>query len=262
MGMSEAGLPPRRYVVVEGVIGVGKTTLVQRLASEFGARVVLERFEDNPFLPAFYRDRATHALSTQLFFLMSRYRQQSELSQPELFEPFTLADYVFDKDRIFAELTLSAEELRLYDQLFEVLSPQVPRPDLVVYLRADVDVLAERIRQRGRVYEQDLDVGYLRELASAYERFFQTWRGAPVLTVDVARLDLRVDGASYDLVLEKARSGQGPNFVDERGPAPHRDLFLDLESRRGASDASSPDPTKPDDGGAPPEAECLPPDPT
>ncbi|MEO1228010.1 MAG: deoxynucleoside kinase [Myxococcota bacterium] len=218
--MSDEDPPPRRYVVVEGVIGVGKTTLVHRLGEVFGARTVLERFEDNPFLPGFYRDRDAHALSTQLFFLMSRYRQQAELSQPDLFRPFTLADYLFDKDQIFAGLTLSSDERRLYDQLFAVLSPQVPRPDLVIYLRAGVAVLSERIRIRGRSYEKDLDPGYLRDLAAAYDRFFARWRGAPVVTVDVGRLDLRRDGPVYATLVEKARSGEGPSFIGADG-----DLF-------------------------------------
>lgn len=207
----------RKLVAVEGVIGVGKTTLVHRLAEALSGRPVLEEFDENPFLPAFYRDPEAHALSTQLFFLMSRFRQQAQLLQADLFTPSIVADYLFDKDRIFAELTLAGDERRLYERLFSVLAPRVPRPDLVIYLRADLVAILDRIRARGRTYEQDIDPGYLQDLAHAYERFFGDYEAAPVLTVDTERLDLREDGPSFQAILRKIRTGEGPSHLDERG---------------------------------------------
>lgn len=208
------------YVVVEGVIGVGKTTLVERLAGALDARVVLEEFEDNPFLPAFYEDPSSHALSTQLFFLMSRFRQQERLAQPELFQPATVADYLFDKDRIFAELTLGEAELGLYDRLFSVLGPRVPKPDLVIYLQAGVKTLVRRIRARGRPYEQGIDPGYLAALGEAYARFFGSYDRAAVLTVDTERVDLRQDGPVFRTILEAVRGGPVPRKLG--GPDPAR----------------------------------------
>jgi deoxyguanosine kinase len=200
----------QRYVVVEGVIGVGKTTLVGQLARRLGGRTVLEEFEENPFLPGFYRDRRAHALSTQLFFLMSRFRQQEQLAQGDLFQQTTISDYLFDKDRIFALLTLDATELSIYERLFDVLRPQVPTPDLVVFLKADHETVMERIRRRGRSYELDMDPEYIRGLADAYVRFFQSFRLCPVLTIDSTRLDFRSEGAALDGVVEAALGGALP----------------------------------------------------
>jgi deoxyadenosine/deoxycytidine kinase len=207
----------RRYVVVEGVIGVGKTTLVHQLVRALGGRAVLEAFEDNPFLTAFYRDPDAHALSTQLFFLMSRFRQQEQLAQEDLFAPHTVADYLFDKDRIFAELNLGGAELGIYEQLFEVLRPRVPAPDLVVHLRADLDIVLERIRQRGRSYELDIDPGYLRALDAAYETFFAAYDAAPVVTVDTGTIDFRRPGPVFDAILEAIHTGAVPGRLDARG---------------------------------------------
>jgi deoxyguanosine kinase len=183
----------RRYVVVEGVIGVGKTTLVQRLGEHLAARTVFEEFEENPFLPHFYRDREAFAFSTQIFFLMSRFRQQEILAQGDLFRRVTLSDYLFDKDRIFAVLTLARQELALYERLFDVLRAQIPQPDLVIYLKADLDVVLDRIESRGRSYELGMDPDYIRALGAAYTRFFATYDGCPVLTVDTSQHDLRTD---------------------------------------------------------------------
>lgn len=208
------------YLVVEGVIGVGKTTLVERLSDALGARVVKEEFEENPFLPAFYEDQSAHALSTQLFFLMSRFRQQERLAQPELFTPITVSDYLFDKDRIFADLTLGEAERGIYDRLFSVLGPQVPRPDLVIYLRAGLDQILSRIRERGRSYEQAIDPGYLEALGGAYERFFGQYRAAPVVVVDTAEVDLREDGPVFRDLVEIARGGPLPGRALGSGAAP------------------------------------------
>lgn len=216
---------PQRYVVVEGVIGVGKTTLVQQLGQRLGAREVLEEFESNPFLPRFYADREAHALSTQLFFLMSRFRQQERLAQGELFRPFTVADYLFAKDRIFAELTLAGAEMTIYDQLFEVLTPRVPRPDLVIYLRADIEVVLGRIAERGRDYEKDMDPGYIRDLGAAYDRFFARPQSAPVMVVDTGHVDLRREGPVLSAIEEAVRTGVIPSRLDERGPSATPSLF-------------------------------------
>lgn len=177
------------YIAVEGPIGVGKTTLVQRLAERLQAQVVLESFEDNPFLARFYEDRERWAFSTQLFFLMSRFKQQQELMQPDLFRPVLLSDYHLFKDRIFAELTLADQELALYERVYRSLATQILKPDVVVYLSAPLDTLLARIARRGRDIEKNMDPDYLMELARAYQRFFQRYEETPLLRIDNTRLD-------------------------------------------------------------------------
>ncbi len=195
-----------RYIAVEGVIGVGKTTLVNALAERFSARCVFEQFEDNPFLADFYRDREAFGFSTQIFFLMSRFRQQEVLAQGDLFARHTLSDYFFEKDRVFAQLNLSGPELTLYDRLFEVLRVQVPQPDFIVYLRADLDAVLERIRARGRPYELDMDPGYIAEVAAAYSEFFSSYKRCRTLTVDTTALDLRHDERALDRIEAAVRT--------------------------------------------------------
>jgi deoxyadenosine/deoxycytidine kinase len=187
-----------RLVAIEGVIGVGKTTLVQELANRLNGRVVLEEFEENPFLPDFYKDREAFAFSTQIFFLMSRFRQQEILAQGDLFQTRTFSDYLFDKDRVFALLTLENHELDLYERLFHVLRVQVPQPDLVIYLRAEHDLVMRRIEERGRPYEAEMDPEYIRAVAGAYQRFFASFHDCPVITVDTSDLDFRRDKAALD----------------------------------------------------------------
>ena len=209
-----------RYIVVEGVIGVGKTTLVHQLTRRLGGRTVLEEFEENPFLPDFYRDRRSFALSTQLFFLMSRYRQQETLAQGDLFRTCTVADYFFDKDRIFAVLTLEEHELGIYQRLFEVLRPQVPTPDLVVYLYADHRTVMRRIMERGRSYELNMDPAYIEQLAGAYHDFFRTWDRCPVVSVDTRRIDFRTGSPSLEQLVKMIETGSGavaltPNRDDD-----------------------------------------------
>ena len=199
-----------RYVVVEGVIGVGKTTLVHQLARRLRARMVLERFEENPFLADFYRDPESNALPTQLFFLMSRFRQQEQLAQGDLFAQMTVSDYMFDKDRLFALLTLSAHELAIYEDLFSVLRPQVPQPDLVVLLRADNDETLRRIADRGRSYERNIDPAYIAKLADAYQSYFARYAQCPVLTLDTSAVDLRADDAAVEEVVQAVRTGRRP----------------------------------------------------
>jgi deoxyadenosine/deoxycytidine kinase len=199
-----------RYVVVEGVIGVGKTTLVHQLTKRLGARTVLEEFEENPFLPDFYRDRRAFALSTQLFFLMSRFRQQELLAQGDLFRARTVSDYMFDKDRIFALLTLAPHELGIYERLFEVLAPQVPVPDLCVFLSADPKTVLRRIRRRARSYELNMDPAYIEDLARAYGEFFRGFDRCPLAVIETDEIDFRADSATLDRLVDMIERGQRP----------------------------------------------------
>lgn len=175
---------------MEGPIGVGKTTLARILAERFGGRVLYEAVEENPFLPLFYKDPQKHAFQTQLFFLLSRFQQQQGLSQTDLFSQVTVSDYLFDKDRIFATLTLSPAELALYERVYETLQPRAQRPDLVIYLQARLDVLLARIKKRGRDFERELDADYLARLASTYSDFFFHWDRTPLLVVNTSDIDI------------------------------------------------------------------------
>jgi 2-amino-4-hydroxy-6-hydroxymethyldihydropteridine diphosphokinase len=182
---------PYRHIAVEGPMGVGKTTLAARLAHELGYRLVLEAPEANPFLPLMYQDRRRWAFQTQVAFLLDRYRQLSELAQGDLFAPGTVADYFFEKDRIFASLNLSAEELELYLRLEEGVGGRLPRPEAVIYLRAGADKLLERVRRRGIAYEMAQGLAeYLEAISAAYARHFREEAAGPVLVVDTDRLDL------------------------------------------------------------------------
>jgi deoxyadenosine/deoxycytidine kinase len=178
-----------RYIVVEGPIGVGKTSLCNLVAERFRARRVLEVWEENPFLSNFYSDRQKYAFQTQLFFLLSRFKQQQELFQQDLFSSVTVSDYLFAKDRIFACLTLDTHELALYDRVFEALGPRVTKPDLVIYLQANLDVLLHRIKKRGREFERKFDAGYLEELVHAYNEFFARYTDTPLLVVNTSDID-------------------------------------------------------------------------
>ena len=179
-----------RFLVVEGPIGVGKTSLVQLLAPRLGAATLLESAEENPFLPEFYRDMRRAAFQTQMFFLLHRYRQHQDLVQFDLFRQTLICDYLFAKDKIFAYLTLDENELALYEKLHELLEVRVPRPDLVVYLQASTEVLLQRIALRGKPYERDMDRQYLEDLNSAYNHFFFHYNASPLLVVNTNDLDL------------------------------------------------------------------------
>lgn len=179
-----------KYIVVEGVIGAGKTTIASRLAASLpGSRLVLERFEDNPFLEPFYRDRERYAFQVQMFFLLSRYRQQLELAQFDLFSGMLISDYAFEKDEIFARQILSDTEFVLYRQVAEALHTIVPRPDVVVFLRRSVDKLMDNIARRARPYERAMERAYIEHLHEAYTRFFASYKAAPVLVVDADEFD-------------------------------------------------------------------------
>lgn len=181
--------PRHRYIVVEGPIGVGKTSLTRTLSKRFNARSVFELVEENPFLASFYQDRNKHAFQTQLFFLLSRFKQQQELFQQELFSQVTVSDYLFAKDRIFASITLDPNELALYERVYEHLGPRVMKPDLVIYLQARLDVLLARIRKRGREFERKFDPEYLAELARTYNDFFHRYDETPLLVINTSDID-------------------------------------------------------------------------
>ena len=178
-----------RYLVVEGPIGVGKSSLTHILAERFHARRVMEVVEENPFLSSFYGDKAKFAFQTQMFFLLSRFKQQQELFQQDLFSAMTVSDYLFAKDRIFAHLTLDPNELALYERVFEALGPRVTKPDLVIYLQARNDVLMARIRKRGREFERKFDPTYLEDLCRRYNEFFFHYTDTPLLVVNTSDID-------------------------------------------------------------------------
>jgi deoxyguanosine kinase len=178
-----------RYIVIEGPIGVGKTSLSKLLAKEFNARSILEKPEENPFLPFFYQDRKKHAFQTQIFFLLNRFQQQKEIAQLDLFNQVTLCDYLFAKDRIFASLNLDDHELALYEQIFHLLTGQIPSPDLVIFLQAKPEVLLHRIKSRNLSYEKELDLEYLKMLTEAYNYYFFHYDQTPLLVVNTSEID-------------------------------------------------------------------------
>jgi deoxyguanosine kinase len=194
-----------RYIVVEGPIGVGKSSLASALAERLKARKVMEVVEENPFLASFYGDRAKFAFQTQMFFLLSRYKQQQELFQQELFASVTVADYLFAKDRIFACLTLDPNELALYDRVFESLAPRVMKPDLVIYLQARTDVLLSRIKRRGREFERKFDAGYLEDLVRAYNDYFFHYSETPLLVINTSDIDFVNNSEDLESVINAVR---------------------------------------------------------
>jgi deoxyadenosine/deoxycytidine kinase len=196
------------YLAVEGVIGVGKTTLARLLAPAFNAEVLLEAFEENPFLSSFYADRARYAFQTQIFFLLSRYRQQQD-ARAVLQGGNLIGDYTFAKDRLFAHVILSSDELALYERLHEALAEHIARPDLLIYLRAETDTLMRRIAFRDRPYERGMDRDYIETLRQAYERFASTYDAGPVLTIDTDRLDFVRDPAQLAVIVERVKSALG-----------------------------------------------------
>lgn len=191
-----------RFIAVEGNIGVGKTTLAKRLARTFNYDTLLEQAEENPFLDRFYLDRKNHALPTQLFFLFQRSRQFQELRQGDMFEPVRVADFLIDKDPLFARVTLDDDELSLYIKVYEQLIIDAPRPDLVVYLQAPVDVLMQRIRQRGKMSEQAIDRQYLNQLNEAYTQLFHYYSASPLLIVNATAIDLANNPQDYKQLVE------------------------------------------------------------
>ncbi len=210
-----------RHIAVEGVIGAGKTTLCTMLGETLGGNTVLERFEENPFLKDFYRDPERYAFQTQIFFLLTRYRQQRELFQADLFHRFILTDYIFEKDKIFAYLNLQDEELKLYETLVNSIEHNVPTPDLVVYLQSSPERLMRNIRTRGRSFESDISESYIRDLNEAYNYFFFRYKTTPLLIVNSTQIDFVNNGEEYeDLVREVLRTERAP--VEYYNPLPKK----------------------------------------
>lgn len=199
-----------RYIVVEGPIGSGKTTLARRLATHLGATTLLEDPDANPFLPGFYQDAARHALPAQLFFLFQRSNQVRDLVQSDLFRGVTVADFMLEKDPLFARLNLNDDELALYRQIYDHLKPQAPQPDLVIYLQAGAETLIERVRRRATTYERTIPDEYLVRLADAYARFFHNYDAAPLLIVNSDNLNFVDSPADFDLLLRRISALRGP----------------------------------------------------
>jgi deoxyguanosine kinase len=229
------------YVAIEGVIGVGKTTLARYLQQDLGATLSIEEFEDNPFLPKFYQDRARYAFQTQVFFLLSRYDQQQRIHH--LPRP-VVSDYIFEKDQLFARQNLVDEELRTYERVFAALQPNNPRPDLIVFLRANTQTLLTRIARRDRPFERNMDPGYIETLRLAYEQFFAEYDATRLLTIDTTDLDIVEDPDDRNAVLDQIRGilGEGPQQatlpgIDTTTPPiertrPANPLALEDSSRR------------------------------
>ncbi len=206
------------YIAVDGVIGVGKTALAERLATRLKAKLVLEEVEENPFIDRFYQDIRAHAFQTQLFFLLSRHKQQQELRQTGLFEQAVVSDYLFEKDRVFAALNLSEHEMSLYDKIYRLLVKDIARPDVVVYLQARTEVVLARIRQRGRPFEAGIEPEYLDSLSDAYNHFFMHYDATPVLIVNTERLDFVANNEDFEELFKAIQTtNSGRRFYSPRG---------------------------------------------
>jgi deoxyadenosine/deoxycytidine kinase len=199
------------YIAIEGVIGVGKTTLAKMLSDNLGARLVLENFEVNPFLPSFYNDPEHYAFQTQIFFLLSRYRQQQELFQADLFHSYIVSDYIFEKDKIFAYLTLRDDELKLYENLLGTIERTIPPPDLVIYLQSSNDRLMANIKKRAREIEKHMSDEYIKELNEAYNYFFFRYKSTPLLIVKATDIDFVNNPEHFeDLLTQILRPNKAP----------------------------------------------------
>lgn len=192
-----------RHIVVEGPIGAGKTSLARKLAARLDAELILENADENPFLPRFYEDRRRYALAVQLFFLVSRVDQARRLGQDELFSSVRVADFMLEKDLLFAKLLLDDAEFRLYHQLYEGLKPQTTAPDLVIYLQAKPAALMERVKRRGRAYERQINEAYLSDLSKAYSEFFYHYDASPLLIVNSENLNFANKDADFELLLQR-----------------------------------------------------------
>ena len=208
-------IPLPKYIAIEGPIGVGKTTLANKIAESFNYDAFLEQPSENPFLKNFYRNPSQSALATQLFFLFQRMQQIQDLKQRSLFENVRVADFLIEKDRLFAEVTLSNEEMVLYDKVYEHITIDAPTPELVIYLQAPIGILKERITKRGNINEQYLTLDYLERLNDAYSRFFLDYNSAPLLIINAADINLESNEADYEALITMIMSNpKGKNFVN------------------------------------------------
>ena len=215
MNRMESSLEQPRFIVIEGPVGAGKTSLAKRLAKSFKGETILEKPEENPFLERFYQNPRQAALPTQLFFLFQRARLLDEIRQRDLFSPVRVADFLVGKDRLFAELNLDASEFALYEQVYATLDLNPPLPDLVVYLQAPPGVLARRIASRGLPLERTIDAGYLERLGEAYARFFHQYDAAPLLIVNAAEIDpVHSDSDYRELLNAIERTRHGRHFFN------------------------------------------------
>ena len=210
-----------RYIVVEGPIGVGKTTLVKKLAQTFGSGLMLEKVDDNPFIAQFYKNPARYALSTQLSFLLQRAEQVQNFRQIDLFQNAHIADFLIDKDPLFAELTLTPDELKLYQDIYQRLTIDAPRPNLVIYLQAPVEVLQSRIAIRNRSYEKPITLDYLSKLSNAYTQFFHNYDEKTLLTVNTQSIDLINNDADYDALIDEINQVQSGRHYYNQSSFPY-----------------------------------------
>ncbi|MCP4583021.1 MAG: deoxynucleoside kinase [candidate division Zixibacteria bacterium] len=192
-----------KYIAIEGPIGVGKTTLTKMLADHYGGRMVFEHPEENPFLNEFYKDRDRYAFQVQLFFLLSRFKQQQEFFSGELLATHVISDYYFGKDRIFATLTLSPDELAMYDHVASMLEKNIPLPDLIIYLTASPDILMQRVKNRGRGYEKFMDIDYLASLSEAYSKYFFHYNQTPLLVVNTENVNFATEPDLFEYLIDE-----------------------------------------------------------
>lgn len=208
-----------RYIAIEGVIGAGKSSLARKLADKLSSNLIMEEFEENPFLEKFYDDRKRFAFQTQMFFLINRFKQQQQLNQQELFSKYMVSDYIFQKDKIFAYLNLTGEELKLYETIFPLLERDIPKPDLVIFLQSSLDRLAENIKTRGRKFERNLTRAYLSELSEAYNNFFFKYNSTPLLIVNTSEIDfVNREDDFEELCSQVFRDDRG--FIEYFNPEP------------------------------------------
>jgi deoxyguanosine kinase len=195
-----------RFIAVEGAIGAGKTSLVNLLKQQYGARVILEENDSNPFIAKFYEDQETYSFQTQIFFLLNRYNQYMELAQRDLFNSVVVIDYLFQRDKIFAQLNLEDHEYRLYEQIYNLISSKAPKPDLVIFLQASTQVLLERVSKRGREYESFMDPNYLDSVNKAFNNFFFYYSDTPLLVINTNEIDFVEKRCDLEELINKINS--------------------------------------------------------
>jgi len=203
--MSQQTIEPR-FIAVEGAIGAGKTSLVNLLEQQYGARVILEENDSNPFIAKFYEDQETYSFQTQIFFLLSRYNQYMELAQRDLFNSVVVIDYLFQRDKIFAQLNLEDHEYHLYEQIYNLISSKAPKPDLVIFLQASTEVLLERVSKRGREYESFMDPDYLDSVNKAFNNFFFYYSDTPLLVINTNEIDFVEKKCDLEELINKVNS--------------------------------------------------------